>query len=811
VPVTPTYPGVYVEELESAVHTIVGVDTAIAAFIGYTQRGQTNMAVEIFSYGDYERAFGGLDLASPVSYAVQQFFQNGGTHAWVVRVAKNAHAAELVIYQAPVGAQRRVLDLEALSEGAWGNDVRVEVDYDTARPEDLFNLSPTEYAVENGLFVSKTLESLRNLSMDDQSPGWVEDTVKANSKLIKATREPGAQTVSAIANAQGASVSARFTPSTFPFTSLNTNNKFNVTLDGQGPFLATLDTTAIIAATSSAAKTTALAAAVANAAKVAIPTHPTLGASVIGSGGSTRLSITTPSASKGQHSSLIFTDAPQNNAAAIIGLGIANGGIEVSGAAGMRPAATGTLGTYLDETLPTAGVAGLKPTSGDAKVSIQVFYGTATTHQDASLTIIPAALPAPTSIDQVRLLLEGAIQAAAADPANVAISKELIAARVELVGHRFRVIPSGNPEASFAFDNATTTDTTAASLGLTDASGSGIDPGVPNRLVTRNVAAYVLGSPDTLRAQVGGIQLGVDGDVPTTNEFLGDEATKKGLFALEDVDLFNILSIPPTLPPQYDPALVTAAIGYCERRRAFFIVDVPGTVDTLPEAQTWIKATSTPKSPNAAAYFPWVCQPDPLRQYRAYPFPPSGMIAGLYARTDASRGVWKAPAGTEATLRGPQSLVYKLTDAENGTLNPLGLNAIRSMPVYGNIVWGARTLFGADALANEWKYIPVRRIALFIEESVFRGTQWVVFEPNDEPLWAQIRLNVGAFMHTLFTKGAFEHESPRDAYLVKCDSETTTPEDVDRGIVNILVGFAPLRPAEFVIIQITQLAGQVEA
>ena len=136
---------------------------------------------------------------------------------------------------------------------------------------------------------------------------------------------------------------------------------------------------------------------------------------------------------------------------------------------------------------------------------------------------------------------------------------------------------------------------------------------------------------------------------------------------------------------------------------------------------------------------------------------------------------------------------------------------LRNFPVFGNISWGARTLDGADLQASEWKYIPVRRIALFIEESLFRGTQWVVFEPNDEPLWAQIRLNVGAFMHSLFRQGAFEGKSPRDAYLVKCDSETTTQDDINKGIVNILVGFAPLKPAEFVIIQITQLAGQVEA
>ena len=180
-----------------------------------------------------------------------------------------------------------------------------------------------------------------------------------------------------------------------------------------------------------------------------------------------------------------------------------------------------------------------------------------------------------------------------------------------------------------------------------------------------------------------------------------------------------------------------------------------------------------------------------------------------YAQTDKDRGVWKAPAGTAVGILGIQSLEVPLTDAQNGDLNVLGINCLRAFPVYGNVVWGARTLDGADERASEYKYIPVRRTTLFIEESLYRGTKWVVFEPNDEPLWAQIRLNVGAFMNTLFRQGAFQGASPREAYLVKCDSTTTTQNDINRGVVNIVVGFAPLKPAEFVVIQIQQLAGQI--
>ena len=211
---------------------------------------------------------------------------------------------------------------------------------------------------------------------------------------------------------------------------------------------------------------------------------------------------------------------------------------------------------------------------------------------------------------------------------------------------------------------------------------------------------------------------------------------------------------------------------------------------------------------NGAAFWPRLRLSDLQNGGQLRTFAPSGLVAGVYASTDSSRGVWKAPAGIGATLNGVQKTTYALTDTENGVLNPLGLNCFRTFPIYGPVLWGARTLVGADAEASQWKYVPVRRTALFLESSLYQGTQWVVFEPNDEPLWSAIRLNVGSFMQNLFTQGYFQGQTPDDAYFVKCDSETTTQTDINNGIVNILVGFAPLEPAEFVVIQIEQLSGQ---
>jgi hypothetical protein len=306
---------------------------------------------------------------------------------------------------------------------------------------------------------------------------------------------------------------------------------------------------------------------------------------------------------------------------------------------------------------------------------------------------------------------------------------------------------------------------------------------------------------------------GEDGDVLDRNAFTGPGLAdkKEGLYALAKADLFNLLCIPPyKADGEVDPELVGEAAKYCEDRRAMLIVDPPAAWTDKDKAVAGVGGVGT-SSKNAALFFPRLRQKNPLKDDLVESFAPCGAVAGVFARTDAQRGVWKAPAGLDATLVGVPELSVPLTDAENGELNPLGVNCLRSRPPAGRVVWGSRTLQGDDRLASEWKYVPVRRLALFLEESLYRGTQWVVFEPNDEPLWAQIRLNVGAFMQNLFRQGAFQGTTPRDAYLVKVDRETTTQNDIDLGIVNIVVGFAPLKPAEFVILKIQQLAGQIAA
>jgi phage tail sheath protein FI len=658
-PQTLTYPGVYIEEIPSGVRPITGVATSIAAFVDYFTRGPIDTAVQVLSVADFERSFGGLNAQSEASYAVQQFFLNGGAQAWVIRVGRTAAApnqlatASLDIDDTAANPLIRVTAGERIrggsidNPGSWGNFLRVEVDHDVAVPSDpvqtvaeLFNLTVSEVAVRGGQQVTLRTETFRNLTFRPGAVNNALEAVNAGSRLI------------------------------------------------QLELLATLAT-------------------------------------------------------------------PFN---------------------AILPAATGTVGTALPVpvSIPSDGSAFNVKVNGGSNISCTLNYGGT----------------APADYPTLRPYVEAAIRAqAGTEPILGNVSVRLW----------------GNGSASLPYRFAVAARTGAGE----------VTPG--DQLSFNNATANQLrlgagASVNDLQYAPAGSGLGGDGVLPGATELEGIRANKTGLYALEDVDLFNILCIPRAadLGSTDMQAVVSAAEQYCQERRAFMIVDIPATVADPPAMQAWMSANDSLRHTNAAVYFPRAMVPDPLNDFRLRNLAASGTVAGRYAATDAARGVWKAPAGADVQLRNVPQLAYVETDGENGTLNPVGINSLRNFPVYGNVVWGARTLDGADQRASEWKYIPIRRLALFLEESLYRGTKWVVFEPNDEPLWAQIRLNVGAFMHNLFRQGAFQGTTPREAYFVKCDKETTTQNDIDNGIVNIVVGFAPLKPAEFVIIKIQQLAGQIE-
>jgi hypothetical protein len=627
-----SYPGVYIVEKPSGVRTITGVATSIAAFVGFTRKGVPDRAVAITSFADFERGYGGLDRDSPLSYAVRQFFFNGGSQALIVRVAVG-HATAAWTLEDSTPAD--VLDLEAASPGAWGNDLRLSVQQSGVRNSDAdFNLVVSQVQADGTLV---PIETHRNLSMNPSSAQYVESVVNNASAAVRVTRRAGL-----VFSEAGFAVSGA---PTFPLDPTNTT--IGGTVDGTTPFLLTLsgapwaDITQLVTAA-----TNAITAAGLGAQLQASQT----GADGQAGAGHLRLASTTP----GETSSVVIAGGAFGGLAASIHMGLANGGREFTGAAEHRPAEV--------------------------------------------TNIVPASS-------------------------------------------------------------------------------------------------------------------GADGTRGGATDLVGSESAKTGIYALLDVDLFNLLCIPELfeMTAGQEAGVIPPAIALCEARRAFFIVDAPSD-RTLSDIGAWASANLSlgNAARNAATYFPPVRIADPLDGLRPRAMAPSGTLAGIYARTDAQRGVWKAPAGTDATLNGVIDLALPVNDLENGQINPLGINALRSFPAYGRVAWGARTARGADAQADEYKYIPIRRLALFLEESLYRGTQWVVFEPNDEPLWAQIRLNVGAFMNGLFRQGAFQGKTPQEAFFVKCDKETTTQADRNLGIVNIVVGFAPLKPAEFVVITIQQIAGDLQ-
>jgi len=324
---------------------------------------------------------------------------------------------------------------------------------------------------------------------------------------------------------------------------------------------------------------------------------------------------------------------------------------------------------------------------------------------------------------------------------------------------------------------------------------------VPNPTKNKDGTTTPVKSTVTTQGNDGGF-------LTSSDDYLGDPAARTGLYSLEKVDEFNIVCIPPDpeLPDSVLTAMNPTVASFCEKKRALFIAEPLSAWKDSAETGNWTEIQPTDLKINgdsgrfATTYFPRVKMADPEMQDHIRVFSSCGIIAGVMAANDVSFGVWKAPAGQDAGMVGVTGLEIKINDADNGFLNPLGINCLRNFPVIGPVVWGDRTLRGADLLSDDYKYVSVRRLTNYIEESLKRGTQWAVFEDNDESLWSQLRLSIGAFMKDLSVQGAFY------SYKVKCDASTTTPDDIAKGIVNVEILFAPVKPAEFIILKFQQTA-----
>ncbi|MDS9470141.1 phage tail sheath subtilisin-like domain-containing protein [Paracoccus sp. MBLB3053] len=640
----PTTPGVIIREIASGARSIAGAPTSIAAFVGGFARGPLNTPMRMFTQGDFSNIFGGVSADWPTSFAVSQFFINGGGQSWAVRVSPNAEAASVTIQSVDGNAVLRatagiqVAGVSRDDPGEHGNNLRLDVDYRTADPATQFNLSVSEIRVNDGIEQAVRTEIFRNLTIT-AGPQNALAVVNDGSSLVQLSRDGG---------------------------------------------------------------------------------------------------------------------WPEE-----------------------LPAATG----YYSDAITPANLAAVA--AGDYDLTLDL--GTGAQPVTATFAAPPATVAAAASA------LQGAIRNAY--PADRLFAQATVTAegdRIRIAGGRSS--PDWNASTVIAIADVGP-DTLVATLNLDAASASA------------NVEQYSSGA--TLPAGfVGAVTAGDDGDPADAAELRGDRGARTGFYALDDAGDFNMLLIPEAsdLGDTADlSSVMAAALTYCIEKRAMLFIDPPAAIDTIPEAENWLEeiANAGLRSGNSVSYYPRVRVPNPDDDNRLITVAPSGSVAGIWARTDGAVGVWKAPAGTTASLRNAPALDHVMTDAENGIINPLGLNALRNFSIPGNVVWGARTLNGADRLAiQDSKYVPVRRMALFVESSLFDGLQWAVFQPNASPLWTEIRAAVTSFMQQLFRQGAFQGNSPSDAFIVRCGPDTTTQADINAGIVNVFVGFAPLQPAEFVIVSL---------
>jgi len=803
-----SYPGVYIVEKSSGVKTITGVATSIGAFFGRTQKGPINLPVRCLSYADFLRNFGGAHTESELAASLKLFFDNGGTDCYVVRLAGAGSQAAGIDLESLASAV--VLRASAKVAGVWGNGLRLEVGYNTPNPGESFNLTVVQE--EGGSQVASEVHS--NLVMDPASPRFAPSFVSQSSALINLVLDAGLNL--GAGSFPGFSEARRPLGTDLPgvqatldgligFGNPTGARNFEILVNGSAYVPVNLSTWDVndVAVLNIGDLENELQDRINDALSALVPAQTvdvSLDASVE-AGGERFLRIT---AASGDTATVRVRRSATADIAGGLMIGVDNGGVEMARRSNFRPAPTGSIVRASDD---AGALTRLNVLTGLAQADLTAITigSEATIQLDADPNDIQTTGggdpfytddEGPTSPngnnDGVREKLRIIAQAISNAP-----------------GSRYRAEVHGHDLVVLAKDGTFNEVPGAVTY-------AGPQSAAVNPAVVPNTRQYTLG-PNGTSAFVtfnAATQTGADGGAPGFVEYVGDPVQKTGFYALDTVDLVNLFVLPAdhALSDAERRQLWGPASIYAKSRRAFLLIDSPDAWTDAEGRPAVVQNTddinnlrATVVKDYSAVFYPKIQFNDGglLRTVGS-----SGAIAGLMARTDASRGVWKAAAGTEADIRGIAGLAAKLTDLENGVLNKLGANSARVFPS-GYVNWGARTLDGSDDLGSEWKYIPIRRLALMIEESLYRGTQWVVFEPNDEPLWSKIRLNLGVFMNGLFRQGAFQGSTPNEAYYVKCDAETTTQADRNLGIVNIEVGFAPLKPAEFVVITIQQIAGDL--
>ncbi|ABV94297.1 hypothetical protein Dshi_2564 [Dinoroseobacter shibae DFL 12 = DSM 16493] len=770
-------PGVYIEEIPSGARPIEGAATSVAAFVGSARRGPAGSAEPIGKLDDYKSLYGDITSEDDaMGLAVQAFYLNGGKKAFICRLAGGLSKAASVSVngQGSGGANtaQPVLVVSASSVGDWGNDLYIRI----VKPDpDALSFDLEVGARIDGTF--ELMERFAGLDMRAGSDRYVIDVIADQSRLIDVALGPDAQAELAASDYADATLQGgdTGTEATYFTAGLGgaTSGTLTLNLNGRGTETITVDlSTAGLDGSDHVDDADLLAAAV----QAGIRAHSPLDVfqTVTVDYTAPRFTIT----------------APEDGSVA----SLAGGGGTLGALMRMTPQdratltsepAVGASGTFFSSAANGVNAAANAPT----EISITIDgHGPVAVAMDFTDTGFVGTNGTDGAL--VAGVMETAIRAARPDLVS------FTEATVVYDTNRF-VITSGNPAPRVS-------GVSVAAGNFADYLNLSTGTSVAGRAVTQGTSPVMplqtLGSGGEGEQLVGGTTV-----APSAADYAAfyDGVLRK----VPDVTMILLPGQPYT---ETGPSLeISNTIAFAEReRRMMFIADPPPGVELTTD--TGIDALQLTSSTYAATYYPWVRSPNPLYNVDLNPtapktvlIPPSAFAAGLWTKTDGRRGVWKAPAGVETRLVGASALEFEVEELEQSTLNPRGINCFRKLPSFGSVVWGSRTL--ATKAVPEWRYVPVRRTALFIEKSIKDGIQWAVFQPNAHPLWASLRTNIGGFMDGLFRAGAFQGEKANDAYFVRCNlGDTMTQADIDRGQVIVIVGFAPLKPAEFVIVRIQQ-------
>ena len=703
---------------------------------------------------------------------------NGGGAAYLCRLvgdgssaATNNMAGQDVAGGSPTTDP--VLMISATSEGEWANDLHLKID----KPDqDSLTFDLLVGRMVDGEFTADEIFADLTMVKDDDS--YALTLVNENSSLVELTLGDAAKVGESSAQYRDATVTGGQLPvvATHLSAGITAPMALGLNINGLGVKQITVDPGAIVLAGADVDADAAIVAAEIQTRVRALSTDPAYQGFTCGYiSGSNRFALVTPE--DGSQASVEVSDG---DLAKLLRL-------DSSQKAQLTSAALASAATLF-----SSNTTGVKSPGFDTSLTLNIDnYGSFTIILDASAMSLAGTNASDGQT--VALAIQNAVRAV-----NSSIpSHKDFSCKYDDTTRQF-VLTSGS-------SNVRRSGLTVADGDLADLLGLNVAD-TPTLVVGRQAEQGVSNviPSDAFLPLAGGLATS-----PTADDYNNFYAN-----VLRKVRDVSILLLPGEAWPTSGPhAIIDQTLAHCEAMaNRMLIVDPPEGLE-LDQATT-VSQLGLPTSTYAALYYPWVAVANPFYDEDKNPgtsttltIAPSAFAAGMWARTDGRRGVWKAPAGVEAQLNGAAGLKYNVEALEQDQLNPLGVNCYRKLPNYGSVIWGSRTL--ATRANPEWRYVPVRRTAIFIEQSIYNGIQWAVFEPNDHPLWGAFRGNIGSFMNGLFRAGAFQGVTAKDAYFVRCGlGDTMTQGDIDRGQVIAIVGFAPLKPAEFVIVRIQQKVGQ---